>query len=343
MAATVSVAAAQAKPTPTPDAQRTAAVQARTATAAAKAVAATRTAQARATAVAATAAAKGATATAVMRARAATAESRAATATAVAESRAATAEARDEEIRLFARYMPIELKRLLDYPDSFAGEMVVVRGRIFNIVTGSDDTFQMYAAGTYDALLIETADSFDDLFEDDTVIVYGEIEGESCFQNMMDNEVCQPKIRNAYVFKQETQTMRLGRSTAAAEQAAIQRERTAVEATERAAVRATANAEAAQYERIADRDLSTYPDNYTGAKVRVRARVFNVLEDMAVIQANLLGNGEPIYIEAAKAFDGIYDGDVIEVFGEVEGTKCFTNRAGGEVCHPHISGAKIVK
>jgi hypothetical protein len=31
------------------------------------------------------------------------------------------------------------------------------------------------------------------------------------------------------------------------------------------------------------------------------------------------------------------------VFGEVEGTKCFTNRMGAEVCHPHLVEAVIVK
>ncbi|MCX6018015.1 MAG: hypothetical protein NTZ50_05820 [Chloroflexi bacterium] len=352
--AVTGVVTAQTKTTPTPQVQRTAAAVTataaaarRVATATAKSMTATSAAKVRATSMAATAAVKSATATAAAEFRSATAttvaESRAATAEAKAADATATAEVRDAEINLFARYLPIDMKRLLDYPGNFTSDLVVVRGRIFNIVKGSNDTFQMYAAGTYDALLIQTENAFDDLFENDNVIVYGEVEGESCFNNSMGNEVCQPKIRLASVFKQETQAMRLARGTAVAEQAVIERERVAAEAIERAATRATAAAESAQYEYIADRDLSTYPKNYTGVKVRVRARVFNIVENAAVIQANLLGNGEPIYVEAAMAFDGIYDGDVVEVFGEVEGVKCFTNRMGAEVCHPHISGAKIVK
>ncbi len=348
----------------------------RTATASAKAAAATATTQTKATAAAATANARAAsatakvmsrnaTATAVVRSRAATAAAAAATATAKAVSRNATAEAkvtsaaataevraaiatgtaeaRDAEIREFAQYLPIDLKPLLDYPDVYAGELVVLSGRVFNIVPGSNEVFQMFAAGTYDALLIETRDSFVDLYENDTVTVYGEVEGEECFDNSMGNEICQPKITKAMVFKQQTQTMRVARSTAVAEAAEIKRGRIAAEATDAAAARATASAQAAEYTRIADRELSTYPEAHTGEKVRVRARVFNVVEDSAVIQANLAGNGEPIYIDAAKAFYGIYEGDVIEVFGEVEGVKCFTNRAGGEVCHPHLIEALIVK
>lgn len=313
-------ATAQTKslPTPTRDARRTA-------TAAARLAAATATVKAR------------------TMFRTATAEARSVTATAAAESRAATAEARDSEIRTFAKYLPIELKPLLDYPDVYAGQLVVFSGRVFNVVPGSNDVFQMFVAGTYDALLVETAESFTDLYEDDTVFVYGEVEGEQCFDNSQGNEVCQPKIKDAYVFKQQTQTMRIARSTAAAEAAEIKRGRIEAEATDAAAARATANAQAAEYTRIADRELSTYPEAHAGKKVRVRARVFNVVEDAAVIQANLLGNGEPIYIDAAKAFYGIYDGDVIEVFGEVEGTKCFTNRMGAEVCHPHLVEAVIVK
>ena len=316
----------------------------RTATASAKAAAATATTQTKATAAAATANARAASATAKVMSRNATAtavvRSRAATAEAKVAAATATAEARDAEIQMLVQYRPIDLKPLLEAPEMYVGEFVFMNGRVFDIVSESDDLFQMYAAGTDAALRIRTNEPFSDIVKNDTVIVYGMIEGKYCFDS---TEICQPVIRNAYVFKQQTQVMRFARGTAVAEEAAIKRERIAAESTEAAEIRATAIAEAAEYTSIADRELSTYPDMHIGEKVRVRVRVFNVVEKSAVIQANLLGNSEAIYIDVAESFYGIYEGDVIEVFGEVDGVKCFTNIMGSELCHPHISEAKIVK
>ncbi|MCL5997225.1 MAG: hypothetical protein M1546_14395 [Chloroflexi bacterium] len=181
-------------------------------TAAAQSVAATR--QAVAEQATAAAAARAATATTVAGARAATATAavvaRASTATAVAEIRAATQTAVAERIKatqqaqaewnaLIAEYENIPARDLVTYPDNHKGEKVKVRGRIFNI--NSDTELQIFLAGTYDAVYVIMADSYSDLYEDDVITVYGTVYGESCGENAMGGQVCQPVLIDAFYVK----------------------------------------------------------------------------------------------------------------------------------------------
>jgi hypothetical protein len=73
---------------------------------------------------------------------------------------------------------------------------VKIKGRVFNIV--GNDEFQMYYGWTFDAIYVVTKASFSGLYEDDYVTIYGIVDGENCFQNAYNAEICQPLIIDAF-------------------------------------------------------------------------------------------------------------------------------------------------
>lgn len=91
-----------------------------------------------------------------------------------------------------ASYKEIYWRELITYPDNHEGERVIVRGRIFNVV--GDTTLQIYIAGTYEAVYIVMKDSFSDLYEDQSLTIYGRVSGQECFKNAYNADVCQTKV-----------------------------------------------------------------------------------------------------------------------------------------------------
>lgn len=91
-----------------------------------------------------------------------------------------------------ASYKEIYWRELITYPDNHKGEKVIVRGRIFNVVENT--TLQVYVAGTYEALYIVKEEPFSDLYEDQSLTIYGRVSGQECFKNAYNAEVCQTKI-----------------------------------------------------------------------------------------------------------------------------------------------------
>lgn len=100
--------------------------------------------------------------------------------------------------------------------------------------------------------------------------------------------------------------------------------------------------EIASYATIDWRELTTYPENHIGEKVRVSGRIFNIV-DTIVLQMYVSGTQEPVYVEVLKGFSGLYEDDSIVVYGTIRGKKCFTNQLGGQVCQPHIYAAFYTK
>lgn len=108
-----------------------------------------------------------------------------------------------------------------------------------------------------------------------------------------------------------------------------------------AMVRDATATEIASYTTIYWKELATYPENYIGVKVKVNGRVFNVLG--TVIQIYFAGTYEALYVNLRSNASGIYDGDSITVYGVVQGTECFTNTLGNQVCQPALKDAWYTK
>jgi hypothetical protein len=114
--------------------------------------------------------------------------------------RTATAVAKTATATFLNQYQPIDRRELVSYPNRHKGEKVVVRGVIFNI-TG-ERSFQMYLAGSYDAVVVETTAPLSGVYKNSSVKVYGTVEGTITFSNAFGADVTQPLIDQAFIVKQ---------------------------------------------------------------------------------------------------------------------------------------------
>lgn len=111
-----------------------------------------------------------------------------------------TARAKSARATEIAKYVKINAKELVTYPDSHTGEMVVIRGRIFNI--NSNEEFQIWIDGaSHEAVYVVMAQPYDDLFENNYVTIYGLVAGENCGTNSFGAEICQPLIAGVFYEK----------------------------------------------------------------------------------------------------------------------------------------------
>ncbi len=96
------------------------------------------------------------------------------------------------------------------------------------------------------------------------------------------------------------------------------------------------------YAQIDPRELTTYPNNHTGELIAVWGKVFNINGDQE-LQIWVAGGYDAAYIQMAEPFSGLYEDDVISVYGTVAGENCGTNAYGAEVCQPLLIDAFYVK
>lgn len=90
-------------------------------------------------------------------------------------------------------YSDVPSRDLYTYPDDYTGELVKVRGLVFNI--NGDDELQIFLGGNYDyPAYISFDESFSDIYEDEYITVYGVVVGETCGTNAFGGEVCQPYL-----------------------------------------------------------------------------------------------------------------------------------------------------
>jgi len=118
--------------------------------------------------------------------------------TATASIRTKTAQSYNRTATAIASYEEIYWKELVNYPDNYIGQKVVVRGRVFNI---GDDYIQIWIAGTYEALIAVFKEKIAGIYEDDSITVYGIVSGERCGTNAFGGEVCQPALKDAWYTK----------------------------------------------------------------------------------------------------------------------------------------------
>lgn len=118
--------------------------------------------------------------------------------TATAKSRTKTAESVNATATEIASYEEIYWKDLATYPNNYIGQKVVVRGRVFNILT---NVIQIYFAGTYEALYVSLIEPASGIYEDNAITVYGVVSGKECFENAYGAEICQPALEDAWFTK----------------------------------------------------------------------------------------------------------------------------------------------
>jgi PBP1b-binding outer membrane lipoprotein LpoB len=112
------------------------------------------------------------------------------------------------------------------------------------------------------------------------------------------------------------------------------------------AVKATETAKTATYldsfEKVYWKDFITYPENYKGKRITLSCRIFNIV-DNSVIQCYADGTYEAFYVEMTKSFSGLYEHDMISIYGTGGGEKCFDNAYGATICQPLITNSFFLK
>ena len=93
----------------------------------------------------------------------------------------------------------VNVRDFITYPAKFEGKMIKISGSIFNI--NGNDEFQIFISGTSDAAYIITREPFDNLYENNYVTIYGYGQGENCFKNVYNAEICQPMVDAVIVKK----------------------------------------------------------------------------------------------------------------------------------------------
>jgi hypothetical protein len=99
-----------------------------------------------------------------------------------------------------ASFEQVQWRDFITYPDKYEGKKIKIGCRVFNVVKSSKH-IQCYVSGTYEAFYVKFKSSFDDIYEDSYLTIYGMGDGLECFTNTMGNQVCQPLIKDAFYIK----------------------------------------------------------------------------------------------------------------------------------------------
>jgi hypothetical protein len=110
--------------------------------------------------------------------------------------------------------------------------------------------------------------------------------------------------------------------------------------TEQAAVNAAT--EIASYREIDGRELLSYADQHVGEHVKVKIEIFNIISNEQ-LQGYFIGTFDALFVVTREPFSGIYEDDIITVYGTVSGTHCGTNAYGAEICQPLLEDAFYTK
>jgi PBP1b-binding outer membrane lipoprotein LpoB len=98
----------------------------------------------------------------------------------------------------------------------------------------------------------------------------------------------------------------------------------------------------ASFKTIAWKELSTYPDNHSGEKIKIRGRVFQIIQASAMMLW-YPGTYDAFNVVFNKEFSGIYEDQTLTIYGTVVGEYCYDTRAGGSNCVPQIIGEWFTK
>jgi len=98
-----------------------------------------------------------------------------------------------------ARYTSPDRRDFMTYPEKMLGDKIKMSCLVFNVV--NNKSIQCYIPNTYDAFYVSMSKSFDSLYKDDRIIIYGDGAGETCFTNRMGVQTCQPFLEDAFFIK----------------------------------------------------------------------------------------------------------------------------------------------
>jgi hypothetical protein len=130
--------------------------------------------------------------------RTAIAEVAAETQMARADSLTSTADSIQSTKSFIASYKQINTRELIDYADNHIGEDVVIRGRVFNII--NDGELQLWVGGNLDAAVyVQAAGSFENVYKDSFVTVYGTVSGYGEGTNAFGAKIKTPILGSATV------------------------------------------------------------------------------------------------------------------------------------------------
>jgi hypothetical protein len=98
-----------------------------------------------------------------------------------------------------AKALAVDRRDFVTYADKYKGQYVVISGIVFNI--NGNTQLQLFMGGDYNSpVYVISARSFDDIYKDDDVVVYGTAYGMDCnLTNSFGSTMCQAEIRNACV------------------------------------------------------------------------------------------------------------------------------------------------
>lgn len=99
----------------------------------------------------------------------------------------------------YDKFETVNWKDFYTYPDKYKEKLVQLRCRVFNII--DNQNFQCYYPGTYDPFYVLSVEEFDNIYENDSLTIYGVGAGEYCGTNAFGGQVCQPVVVADYIKK----------------------------------------------------------------------------------------------------------------------------------------------
>lgn len=105
-----------------------------------------------------------------------------------------------------------------------------------------------------------------------------------------------------------------------------------------------------EYSDIDIREIDSYTTKYIGEKVKLRGEVFNIVDGGLQMWVRIPGGGRldtvPVVVTWGSNVlfpEGVYEGTILTVYGEVAGTFSGTNAYGATITQPLIEAAIIEK
>lgn len=89
-------------------------------------------------------------------------------------------------------FVSISYKELRDYPDSHIGEKTKVKGRVMQVINTHE--LLVYFAGTYDLFYVDVIPTLSEIYVNNNIVIYGEVEGSYCYPTAIGGTNCVPKI-----------------------------------------------------------------------------------------------------------------------------------------------------
>lgn len=91
-----------------------------------------------------------------------------------------------------SKFEQVDWRDFNTYPEKYEKKTIKLTCRVFNVI--SNDQFQCYYPGTYDAFFVLSVEEFDDIYENSYLTIYGVGAGEHCGKNAFGAEICQPLV-----------------------------------------------------------------------------------------------------------------------------------------------------